>query len=174
MRTGPVILTVALAALPAAVRAQETPRRPLPTGAVGMRLGSLRSALPDSIACTRDPGGGEWCRPQQYQRMYFRDSVATAVEVPIEFIAPDSLSGDTVWVRYVLPRAIRMFGAPDSTRAQDQRYAAWWNWDGRSGPRRARVVGEAGRDSVSVKVATMFHIGCSPGVPIGDCTSVGP
>ncbi len=171
MRRPPILLVLALAATTAG--AQNPPQRPLPLGLMGMRLGQARSALPDSTACTADSSGGEWCRPMPYQHMLFRDSVLVALEVPINFVAPDSISADTVWARYALTRALRMLGTPDSGRAEEGRHTLWWNWDGRAGPRRARVIGAPEPDTLGTRVSTVFHLACSPGVPMAECAPPG-
>jgi len=172
MRHVPLALLLALA-LPASARAQDNTAHPIPLGMMGMRLGTPRSTFPDST-CSWNEAGEEWCTPRPFQHMQVRDSVVVALEVPINFQAPDSLSADTVWSRFVLPRVLRFFGPPDSSRTEDGYRAMWWNWDGAHGPRRSRVVGGPQPDSGSTKIATVFHLECAPGAALSDCTTWGP
>jgi hypothetical protein len=129
------------------------------------------------MPCAVNEAGEEWCQRFLYQRVQLRDSVVVAVEVLMNFQAPDSLTADTVWQRYALPRITRQFGAPDSVTATPERTHLWWNWDGARGPRRARVVwtrdapeGQAG----STIVATTFLIQCSPGATLETCRTPPP
>ena len=161
-----------------AARAQDSlpaAPRPVPLALLAMRLGTARAALPDTIPCAVNEAGEEWCDPRPYLRVRIRDSAVVAVSAAMNFQAPDSLSADTVWQRYTLPRAIRFYGTPDSTTTAAGRTTTWWNWDGRRGSRRGRVVWDATVASPpgSTLVSTTFMIACAPEIALQACTDPG-